>query len=203
MGIVLSLQGGMAAGKTTAARHVEKNLPGVYVSYENPGPLVREIRQRKLDYTTFDGFVEIQRLFLKAEIERWKGFKHYPLVLQDLGGEEIEFYTLFYPKAIGMDWDLESALAKELRELRQCEIDATLFLDVSLHNLRSHKEGDESRSRGSFEFSVQNLLGLKKEWLAARGSTTFMNVDGLSQETVGELVLCWVQENRISQKVKA
>lgn len=35
MSVILSLQGCMAAGKTTAARYVENNMKNVFVSYEN------------------------------------------------------------------------------------------------------------------------------------------------------------------------
>jgi len=193
MAIVLSLQGGMAAGKTTAARYVEKNMPGIYVSYENPFPVLSEIKQRQLDSTTLDGYVAAQRLFINAELERWRGFQHHPLVLQDLGQEEIEFYTLRHPKTMGMNWDIESALSQELTDLRKCQADGILYLDASLENLRRHKEADQTRRRGSFEFSVQHLLSHKREWLAGKGNVTFANTDGFSEEGVGRLVLAWVK----------
>jgi len=157
MGIVLSLQGGMAAGKTTAAKFVERSMKGIYVSYENPASIVSEIRHRGLSYNSLDSFVEIQRLFINAEIERYKSYEHYPLVLQDLGAEEIEFYTLHYPKVRGFTWDIESALGPELRQLRECKAHGILFLDVSLEKLRRHKESDASRKRGSFDFPPTDL----------------------------------------------
>lgn len=49
--MVLSLQGCMAVGKTTALNYLRENAPYVNVSYEENSEVVRAIRNRKLDNT--------------------------------------------------------------------------------------------------------------------------------------------------------
>ena len=49
----------------------------------------------------------------------------------DFGAEEIEFYTLNYPKTNGQDWEIENALQKELELVRRCMPTRILFLDAS------------------------------------------------------------------------
>jgi hypothetical protein len=192
MSIILSLQGSMAAGKTSAARYVEKNLPDVFVSYENPAPLLNEIKTRKLDKYTNEGFIEIQRLFINDVLKQWEDIKEYPLVLLDLGPEEVEFYTLYFPRAIGADWDVEAQLSNELSALRCCKTDGILFLDASHNTLYRNKVGDTTRKRGSFDFYIEHMLKPKKKWLASKEGTQFVNIDFLSPIQVGSLVIEWI-----------
>lgn len=46
------------------------------------------------------------------------------VMIFDRGPEDIEFYTLFYPKMIGKEWDIETELKDELYKLRECRSDA-------------------------------------------------------------------------------
>lgn len=192
MSIILSLQGSMAVGKTSAAQYIEKKLPEVFVSYENPYPMIAEIKKRKLDMYILEDFIEIQRLFINAELKRWKTFEKYPIVLTDLGAEEIEFYTLFFPHANGLDWNTEECLKHELTSLRCCKSNEILFMDATKDTLIKHKENDRTRKRGSFDFYINNMLEHKRKWLAEKKETMFINVDGLTVQQVGKLVLKWV-----------
>ena len=52
----------------------------------------------------------------------------------DFGAEEIEFYTLNYPKSRGLEWEMEAirqALAPELAAVQACMPEHILFLDAS------------------------------------------------------------------------
>ena len=109
----------MAVGKTTAAKYVEKNMDNVFVSYENPASLLEEIKRRGWSQNTLEGFVEIQSLFINDEINRWEKCRQHENVLMDLGTDEIEFFTLFYPTSMGFDWDTEKLLKNELIALRE------------------------------------------------------------------------------------
>jgi tRNA A37 threonylcarbamoyladenosine biosynthesis protein TsaE len=46
---ILSLQGGMAAGKTTLTKRLEKRLKDVLFVYENPYPIVEKRKKQDLD----------------------------------------------------------------------------------------------------------------------------------------------------------
>ena len=47
--MILSLQGCMAVGKTTAMRYLQENAPYVDVSYEINTDIIDEVKRRKLD----------------------------------------------------------------------------------------------------------------------------------------------------------
>ena len=49
--MVLSLQGCMAVGKTTALRYLETYAPELCVSYEDNAAVIEEVRRRRLDKT--------------------------------------------------------------------------------------------------------------------------------------------------------
>ena len=195
MAVVFSLQGSMAVGKTTAARYVERALPSVFVSYENPAPMLAEIRDRNLRADTLDGFLEIQRIFMKAERRRWEQVQDKRYALIDLGAEEIEFYTLFYPRSMGLDWEVEKYLKDELSDLRKCMADHLLYLDAGDRTLLEHKENDAARKRGSFDHYHKNMVPLKREWFLKQRnhSPDILRVDGMSKAQVGQFVVSWIE----------
>lgn len=47
--MILSLQGCMAVGKTTAVKYIQENAPYIHISYEINTDVVDEVKRRKLD----------------------------------------------------------------------------------------------------------------------------------------------------------
>ena len=93
MAVILSLQGCMAVGKTTAVQYVKERRPDIFLSREDNGTVISEVHRRGLIKNCYEDYLEIQRLWLNHEVERWKAAKEHKLVLMDFGAEEIEFYT--------------------------------------------------------------------------------------------------------------
>ena len=89
------------------------------------------------------------------------------------GAEEIEFYTINYPKSIGVDWEIENALKKELSEVRECLPDRILFLN------------DLTRSRNFFEHHLRNMMPLKRKWFLEKENVDVLMVDDMSPDEVG------------------
>lgn len=61
--MILSLQGCMAVGKTTAARYLEQHWQQVQVCFEDNAAVLAEIKQRGLNKNSYADYLEIQRLF--------------------------------------------------------------------------------------------------------------------------------------------
>ena len=57
--MILSLQGCMAVGKTTAVRYLQEHAPYVNISYEINTDVIDEIRQRHLDKNKYEDYLEI------------------------------------------------------------------------------------------------------------------------------------------------
>ena len=190
--MILSLQGCMAVGKTTAVRYLQENAPYVNISYEINTDVVEEVKGRKLDKNVYADYLEIQKLWLNKEVVRYNKAKDFKCSIMDFGAEEIEFYTLNYPKTIGKDWDVENALKKELEEVRKCMPTRILFLDASNKVLLKHKENDTTRSRNFFEHHIKYLLPLKRNWFIGKENVDVLNVDNLTAKEVGEKVKEWV-----------
>ena len=110
----------------------------------------------------------------------------------DFGAEEIEFYTLNYPKTIGQEWEIENALHEELEQVRKCMPTRILFLDASNEVLLRHKENDNTRSRNFFEHHLKYLLPLKRKWFIGKENVDVLNVDNLNADEVGKKVKEWV-----------
>ena len=197
--MILSLQGCMAVGKTTAVRYLQEHAPYVHISYEDNSDVIAEIKQRNLDKNKYEDYLEIQRLWLRKEVQRWEKAKQYPITVMDFGAEEIEFYTLNYPKTIGMDWDVEQALKPELNAVRACMPDRILFLNASEETLRRNKQNDSTRSRNFFDHYLRHFLPLKKAWFTGRHDVDVLDVGHLSPEEVGQRVKAWVDRWRSAE----
>ena len=193
MSLILSLQGCMAVGKTSAARYLEAHVPGLRVFYEDNAAVIEEVRQRGLDRTVYEDYLEIQKLWIARELRRWEAAQSFPAALMDLGAEEIEFYTLHYPKSIGKDWEIEAPLAEELQALRRCLPRRILFLDAGDEVLRRRKASDESRSREFFEHTLTTLLPWKRQWFLGRENVDVLRTDALDREQVGRQAAAWVR----------
>lgn len=120
--MILSLQGCMAVGKTTAARYLEQHCQQVQVCFEDNAAVLAEIKQRGLNKNSYADYLEIQRLFLRNELRRGQKAKKYPHAVMDFGAEEIEFYTLNYPKSRGLEWEMEAIRQALARSLRRCRL---------------------------------------------------------------------------------
>lgn len=190
--MILSLQGCMAVGKTTAVTYLKKNAPYVNVSYEMNSDIIKQVKDRKLDKNKYTDYLEIQKLWIHKEIERYNKAIKFPCSIMDFGAEEIEFYTINYPKTIHQDWEIENALKDELKRLRACLSARILFLDASDETLRRHKENDPERTRTFFEHHLKYLMPLKREWFSKKDNVDYLFVDGLSQQEAALKVKEWV-----------
>ncbi|MGT2907295.1 AAA family ATPase [Streptococcus dentiloxodontae] len=192
--MIIAIQGSMAVGKTTLVGYLQQALPEAIVSYEDVAPVVAEMRARQLDKNKFEDYLEIQKLWIKHEIQRYHKVKDLPLVLMDFGAEEIDFYTFNYPQALGEDWDVSAALQAEIAELRQCLPDHVLFLEAKPETLRQRKAANKTRSRNFFDFQLEKLLPLKRQWFAGKDNVSFLQTDGLSAEEVGKKALLLLKQ---------
>ena len=135
--------------------------------------------------------------FLRNELRRGQKAKKYPHAVMNFGAEEIEFYTLNYPKSRGLEWEIEAirqALAPELAAVQACMPEHILFLDASESVLRARKAGDTTRSREFFAYYLNHLLPLKREWFREKKNVIFLSTDGLTARQVREKAKQWCEQ---------
>ncbi|MEY8350583.1 AAA family ATPase [Bacillus cereus] len=192
MTYIISLQGPMASGKTTLARGLEQE--GFQIVYENPYEIVEKRKKLNLDIYTKEGFITNQKMFIEAKIKEFQNTRG-RIVIFDRGPEDIEFYTLHFPKLIGMDWDVECELKDELYTLRTCRSNAIFYLDVSKKKLQERKENDTSRRRSTFEEQLE-WVEVEREWYK-QFSVTYVNTDEVTVEETEVYFMKWVREKKI------
>lgn len=193
MSLILSLQGCMAAGKTSAARYIASHAPDIRVFPEDNLDIIDEVRRRGLKKDVYEDYLAIQRLFLLNEIRRWREAQPFACAVMDFGAEEIEFYTLHYPRSIGKPWAVTLPLANELAAARACMPRRILFLDAREDTLRRRREADSTRSRAFFEHYLTCLLPLKRAWFLSRPDVDVLQVDDMSREDVGRAAIAWAR----------
>ncbi|PDZ13572.1 ATP-binding protein [Bacillus pseudomycoides] len=192
MTYIISLQGPMASGKTTLARRLEKH--GFPILYENPYGIIEKRKNLNLDIYTKEGFITNQRMFIEAKIKEIQNARG-RIVIFDRGSEDIEFYTIYFPKLIGMDWDIENELKDELYKLRRCRSDAIFYLDVSKKILQERKKNDNTRRRSTFEKQLE-LAEIEKQWYK-QFPVTYVNTDEATVEETERYFMKWVKEKSI------
>lgn len=182
--IKISLQGSMAVGKTSIAKLIEAKIGDQYkVLYE-----YTKVRPKGLDPRKELDYYSIQKHFINIEIERYND--HLPdNVIFDLGPEEIEFYSLNFPKSHGFPWNVEKNLIKELNNLRDCKIDKVIYLYADLNVLKHRKDNDTTRNRDFFDTYIDKLHPLKMKWMKDSYDTEIINVSELSPENAKAEVL--------------
>jgi len=192
---VLSLQGCMASGKTTALKFIENNADDIIASYEWDDEINSILNQHNYDKSVLKDYIEVQKIWIDKELRRYIKATETKCncAVMDFGAEEIEFHTLYWPRTIGQTWNVEKYLHRELEELRKCFPDRILFLKASEEKLRSNKLSDSVRQRRSFEYYFNEIMPLKEEWLKELNNVDYLAVDNLSQEQLGEEVLNWVR----------
>jgi thymidylate kinase len=184
--MIISIQGSMAVGKTALVTYLKDAIPKAVLSYEDITPIVSEVKERALDKNKFEDYLEIQKLWIAHEIQRYQKVRDFPLVLMDFGAEEIDFYTRFYPQAAGYDWNPLPFLENELTQLSYCLPDHIIFLEAEDEVLQQRKASDKTRSRNFFDFQLEKLLPLKRKWFAEKENVIFLDTNGLSREEVGQ-----------------
>ncbi|MDM5234712.1 ATP-binding protein [Bacillus cereus] len=189
MAYVISLQGPMASGKTTLAKRLEQY--GLSVIYENPYPIVEKRKELKLDMNSKEGFIANQKMFMEAKIKEFENIQE-STVIFDRGPEDIEFYSLFYPKLIEKEWDIETELQDDLCKLREYRSDAIFYLDVSKENLYNRKNNDTERNRSTFEEQFK-LVEIEKEWYK-QFPVTYVDTNRLSVDDLDIYFMDWLKE---------
>lgn len=184
--MIISIQGSMAVDKTTLLANLQKKFPDAIFSYEDVTPVIGDIHRKHLDKMVFEDYLAIQKIWIAHEVQRYQKVKDFPLVFMDFGAEEIDFYTRFYPQAIGQEWHVLSSLKNELTQLSDCLPDYIMFLEARNEMLRKRKASDNTRTRNFFDFQLEKLLPLKRKWFAKQRNVIFLGTDDLSNEEVAQ-----------------
>lgn len=143
---------------------------------------------------TKEGFITNQKMFIEAKIKEFQNVKS-SVVIFDRGPEDIEFYTLFYPKVIGKEWGIETELKDELYKLRECRSDAIFYLDVSKESLYDRRNNDRTRNRSTFEEQFK-LVEVEKEWYK-QFPVTYVDTNILSVDELEAYFIGWLREKRL------
>lgn len=171
MSVILSLQSCMAVGKTTAMRYLQYHAPWAHVLPEDNADVLAQIRGRSLDRTDMAGCIEIQRLWLRAEVERYARAHRFPCCVLDFGAEEFEFFTLNYPRSVGLDWDVEASLTRNWKPCADaCRTGSSFWT-----RRRACCAHGSRVLLPPFEHHLCTLMPLKRAWFAGRSNVDWLD----------------------------
>lgn len=195
--MIIAVQGSMAVGKTTLLKRLDENIPQAKIIYEDNRSIRDKIKKNAWDSNHLKDYVAIQKLYIEQEINRFKSYSRDTLVFVDLGPEEIFWYSLYYPLAAGKPWNILDFLSHEIQSLQSCFPQWTLFLDADDKELRKRKENDDSRQRRFFNFQLEKLLPLKRDYFLGKENVIVLNTSQKSEEAVYQEVLDWLRREKL------
>lgn len=187
MGIIFSLSGCKAVGKTTLINGLKKIFPNMIIREGfRPVDLNLNLDEEKEYY-------ENEKFYIYREIEEYYGFRENDqMVLLLRGPEDLEFYALTYPKIMGYNWDVEKELKKELEDLRKCRSDYILYLDANLSTIMNRKNHDLTKLRKNMDRWLNDWQPYLERYIKNISYTTVLSTDTLSSEEVLEWTTKWI-----------
>lgn len=190
MGVILSISGCKAVGKSTLIEGLKKSIPNL---------IVREgFRKIKTGYDTLteEGYYKNQRIYIEREIKEFKEFLNSEKIVVLLRGpEDLEFYTRHYPKINKKNWDLENNLKDELLKLKECRSDCILYLDAKLETIIKRKTNDNTKPRENMNEWLKCWQPYIEEHTKLLKNTVVLETDNLSSEDVLNFTLQLIEKN--------
>lgn len=179
MGLILSISGCKAVGKTTLIKELKRRIPDL---------LVREgFRKINTGFNTLveNEYYENQKLYIKREILEFENFKkvNSPIILLR-GPEDLIFYTLHYPKIYNKSWDVEKNLANELFQLRKYKSNKILYLDADLDIILKRKINDITKKRENMNQWLLNWQPYIEKYIKSLDNTEILSTNNLNSEEV-------------------
>lgn len=187
MGVIFSLSGCKAVGKTTLINGLKKFFPEMIIREGfRPVDLHFNLNEENEYYKN-------ENFYIYREIDEYYRFrKSDKPVLLLRGPEDLEFYALNYPKIMGNNWDVEKGLKKELEDLRKCRSDYILYLDADLSTIMSRKNNDITKPRKNMDRWLNDWQPYLERYTKSINYTTVLNTDQLSSEEVLEWTTKWI-----------
>lgn len=190
MGLILSISGCKAVGKSTLIEGLKKSIPDL---------IVREgFRRVKTGYDTLteEGYYMNQRVYIDREIKEFKKYLDSGKIVVLLRGpEDLEFYTRHYPKINNKIWSLENNLKNELLKLSECRSDIILYLDAKIETIMKRKINDETKPRENMDEWLNHWQPYIEKHIKSLENTIVLETDNLASEDVLNFTLQLIQKN--------
>ena len=186
----IAIHGGMAVGKTTLIKRLEKQFSHIQFSYEDISSVTKKVTCLNLNKNDYNDYLINQELFIKHEIKRYNDLAD-DLVIMDYSAEEVAFQTLTYPKVFHPEWQCHH-IERLADKLIPYYVDRILYLDAHPAVLKQRKEMDFSRKRKSFDSYLHGIHVLKKEWFKTLSHVSFMDTTYMTEDQVFEKTVTWL-----------
>lgn len=183
---IISIQGASGVGKTSLLHRLHAEYPALRMLQEINDTAIIARTKRKLSVNEELDFIGNQKIFIHHTTERLKNQQD-AIILLDRGPEDIEFFSLYYPKINHWQLNVERELATEFKALRSYSSKWIIYLVASETELRKRVILDQTRKRKSFEQNLR-LLPDEIEWYS-KFPTTFIQTDRKSIEEVYQEVI--------------
>ncbi len=187
----ISIHGGMAVGKTSLIKKIEKKYPCFGYSYENLSEVIKIMKSLNLNKEDYDDYLINQGLFVDHEIKRYNALDH-DLIIMDYSAEEVAFQTWSYQKVFHPEWSIEE-IGCLINKLEPYYVDHILYLYADNDVLTRRKENDLSRQRKSFDKYLY-IHDYKKEWFKQLDSVTILDTTNMSEDEVLIEASKWLEE---------
>lgn len=187
----LAIHGGMAVGKTTLIKSLEKKYKDYHYSFEDISDVVRKVTCLGLNKNDYTDYLLNQDLFIKHEIKRYLNLNE-GITIMDYSAEEVAFQTLTFPKVYHPEWP-KAHIERLAASLLPYYADHILYLDAHPRTLKLRKNHDMNRKRNSFDNYIHGIHVLKREWFKTLGHAAFVDTTHMTEEEVFIFTEKWLE----------
>lgn len=191
MGIIFSLSGCKAVGKTTLINGLREKMPEL---------IIREgFRQTDTGFNmkNEEEYYDNERWYIQREIKEYNEYRNQPFPVMLLRGpEDLEFYAFHYPRLNNFPWDIEANLKEELQELRKCRSDYILYLEADMETILKRKINDRKK-RLNMEEWLLNWQPYIEKYIKGNLRTTILNTENMDSEQVLNWTVDWMKGKMI------
>jgi len=195
---VFSIQGPHAIGKSTLLQQIAAANLGIRVCRETVADLENRKVAERLDMAVLEDFCTNQRRFIRWEIERYRSYHPGEVVVVDRGPDSTEFFTLNFPKVMGLPWDATMALSPDLRALRRCSADRLLYLCAREAVIRQRAASDD-RVRPTFDRWLTLFESEARKWFALNPRCVFFDTSAMDPTGLRDYVLHWLRRELLGE----
>lgn len=188
MGVIFSLSGCKAVGKTTLINGLRKKMPDL---------IIREgFRQIDTGYNMKNeqDYYANEKWYIEREIKEYKEYRSqsFPVMLLR-GPEDLEFYAFHYSKLNNFDWDIELNLKEDLQALRRCRSDYILYLDADMETILQRKVNDNKRRLNMDDWLLNWQPYIEKK-IKDNPRTTILNTGNMNAAQVLNWTIDWMED---------
>jgi thymidylate kinase len=189
--MIVSVEGFKGVGKTTLIAGLKAEFPHFLCTTGEQKLQCLKMNPLK-EGDAESNFYFTRRILVAYFSDIWERRTPGQTIIFDRGPEELEYFTLHYPRQLGCDWNVEKNLNRELDVLRRMKSDLIVFLDVEEEVLSQRRRSAAKKRSGDAGTDLLNSKHMRS-FFERLPCVRFLDTSSLNPCAVVDAVKIWIR----------